>query len=646
MTARQLLFDRPVPDGWRVLKVDQLKADEPSSCAAGPFGSNISSKYFVDEGVPVIRGSNLRDDLTRFVPEGFVFVSEERAKAYKGQHVRAGDLVFTCWGTIGQVGLIPANGPYPEYIISNKQLKLRPDKRIADPLFLFYYFACPEMVKHIQSIAIGAAVPGINLGILKKLDVTLPPLPVQRRIVSVLSAYDDMIENNTRRIVILEEMARSTYRECFVNYCFPGHEKTKLIDSPVGKIPEGWKPLRLGDLAKEVRRGVNPSGVDSETPYFGLEHLPRRSITLCEWGKAADVQSTKLAFKKGEILFGKIRPYFHKVGVAPVDGVCSSDAIVIVPHSQSAFGPVVCCVSSDDFIRHATQTSQGTKMPRANWDVLVKYPLPIPPDGLLNDFNKIIADVIATSRVLMLKNRNLRAARDLLLPKLISGQLNVEELDIDCGNDDVIQGSASKASVPFESQPIVSSRQSAGTPYKDDAAILCVLVDALQKANRPTTEFVVQKHAFALKHLRCLPINSQFVSQKAGPWSQELRRKALHAGDGSKWLHFDEESKSVTAGIRIAQGLEHGKKVLGDKYVEVATLVDDLIKFGDHGLERWMTVFKVVCDLRAAGTAITRTAIQKGIDNWPGKRDKPDFSEEKVETAIQGMMKQGWFTLS
>src|SRR5438128_431542 len=215
---KQLLFNLPVPSGWQLLTVDQIKADEPGACVAGPFGSSISSKYFVPEGVPVIRGNNLRDDLTSFVPEGFVFVSEERATHYKSQHVKAGDLVFTCWGTLGQVSLIPENGPYREYIISNKQLKLRPNRFITDPRFLFYYFACPQMVHHIRSIAIGAAVPGINLGILKALKVVLPPLSVQRKALAILSTYDDLIENNTRRIRILEEMAQALYREWFVHF--------------------------------------------------------------------------------------------------------------------------------------------------------------------------------------------------------------------------------------------------------------------------------------------------------------------------------------------------------------------------------------------------------------------------------------------
>src|SRR5712691_7586237 len=147
------LFESPLPDEWRLVTVDEIKSPEKSSCVAGPFGSNISSKYFVESGVPVIRGGNLRNDLTRFVPEGFAFVSEEQATKYKAQHVRSGDLVFTCWGTVGQVGLIPDNGPFPEYIISNKQLKLRPNLEIADPVYLFFYFAGPKMVQNVLNKA-------------------------------------------------------------------------------------------------------------------------------------------------------------------------------------------------------------------------------------------------------------------------------------------------------------------------------------------------------------------------------------------------------------------------------------------------------------------------------------------------------------
>ncbi len=190
-------------------------------------------------------------------------------------------------------------------------------------------------------------------------------------------------------------------------------------------LPEGWKAKTLGDIAQDIRRNVHPNDIDPETPYFGLEHLPRKSIALSEWGKVGDVQSTKLAFKKGEILFGKIRPYFHKVGVAPLDGVASSDTIIIAPKSPEYFGLVLGCVFSEAFVNHATQTSQGTKMPRANWKVLVKYPVLIPPKLLLEQFNQITQDIVEFIHNLLFRNRNLRQTRDLLLPRLVSGEIDV-----------------------------------------------------------------------------------------------------------------------------------------------------------------------------------------------------------------------------
>jgi type I restriction enzyme S subunit len=203
-----------------------------------------------------------------------------------------------------------------------------------------------------------------------------------------------------------------------------------MVDSPLGKIPDKWGATRFGDLAEQVRDGVMPDRVDPDTPYFGLEHFPRKSIALADWGKALEVQSTKLLFKRGDILFGKIRPYFHKVGIAPVSGVCSSDTIVIRPKSPHLMGLVLGCASSVEFVDHATATSQGTKMPRANWDVLVAYPLPTPPSPILGAFNGFMSDVVEHLDNLLFRNRNLRQTRDLLLPKLISGEVDVSELGI------------------------------------------------------------------------------------------------------------------------------------------------------------------------------------------------------------------------
>jgi len=295
-----------------------------------------------------------------------------------------------------------------------------------NPRFVYYYLQTLNFA-HFNA---GVGVPTLNRNHLDFLEVTVPPLPTQRKIAAILSAYDDLIENNLRRIKILEEMAQNLYREWFVKFRFPGHQHARFTDSPVGRIPEGWEVKTLGQLADQIREGVNPDTVDPETPYFGLEHLPRKSISLAEWGLASEVQSTKLLFKKGDILFGKIRPYFHKVGVAPLPGVCSSDTIVIRPRAAVWFGLVLGCTSSVEFVEYATATSQGTKMPRANWDVLVKYQIPTPHQPILGQFNEFMSEIVCQLRNFVFRNTTLRRTRDLLLPRLISGEVDVSALDI------------------------------------------------------------------------------------------------------------------------------------------------------------------------------------------------------------------------
>ncbi len=426
MSDRHPLFGRPLPKGWRLLTVDEIRAEEPSSCVAGPFGSNISSKYFVPEGVPFIRGNNLRDDLTRFVPRGFAFVSEEQAKQYRPQHVKAGDLVFTCWGTIGQVGLIPQGGPFPEYIISNKQLKLRPNRKIADPLFLFYYFASPQMVQHIRSIAIGAAVPGINLGLLKSLRVSLPPISEQKKIAAALTAYDDLIENNTRRIRILEEMAQAIYREWFVHFRFPGHKKAKLVPSPLGPIPEGWEARKLGDEC-EIVMGQSPKSEFYNEHGKGLPfhqgvtdfgpHFPTDRVYCTVENRIAEA---------GDILFsvrapvGRINVTLSRMIIGR--GLCAirnrrGNQTFTLHQLKERFSEEDTIGGGTIFKAVTKEDVHGIGFLLPNGQAIRNF------EGHCQSLDKMIA-------LLTQKNARLRATRDLLLPKLISGELDVSNLDI------------------------------------------------------------------------------------------------------------------------------------------------------------------------------------------------------------------------
>ena len=242
------MTDQHLPPGWRELTAEDIAAPGDGNIVSGPFGSNISRKFFVEEGVPVIRGNNLTLGDKKFVDEGYVFVTEQKAHELRNCEAVAGDLVFTAAGTLGQVGLIPNGSRFPRYIISNKQLRLRCDTAEVAPDYLYYWFSSPHMRQYIINQNVGSSVPLITLGVLRHLPILLRPLPTQRKIAAILSAYDDLIENNTRRIAILEKMAQLLYREWFVHFRFPGHESVPMADSEVGSIPEGWRVVQISGM--------------------------------------------------------------------------------------------------------------------------------------------------------------------------------------------------------------------------------------------------------------------------------------------------------------------------------------------------------------------------------------------------------------
>jgi type I restriction enzyme S subunit len=177
-----------VTDGWATVRVADVAAPGPNSMSTGPFGSSIGSKYFRPSGVPVIRGGNLSTtSAVRLSDDNLVFLDPDKAAEFSRSTVGHGDLVFTCWGTINQVGLIDDTAKYEKYIISNKQMKLTPDPSVADSEFLYYLFSAPRTQRQILEGSIGSSIPGFNLTRLKSLEIELPPLSEQRHIAKALS---------------------------------------------------------------------------------------------------------------------------------------------------------------------------------------------------------------------------------------------------------------------------------------------------------------------------------------------------------------------------------------------------------------------------------------------------------------------------
>jgi type I restriction enzyme S subunit len=324
-----------------------------------------------------------------------------------------------------------------ETIVDNNMMGAVPRIDRIDPRF--FYYALSQF--DFSDIAQGTALPYLTVASLSALSLDVPPPNEQRAIAHILGTLDDKIEMNRRMNETLEAMARALFKSWFVDFDpvrakaegrDPGLPKPladlfpdSFEDSDLGEIPKGWRNGTLGDVAEHPRRGVQPHEIEPTTPYIALEHMPRRSIALSDWGTGDGLESNKFEFKKGEILFGKLRPYFHKVGVAPVDGVCSTDIVVVTPRAQEWFGFVLGHVSSDAFVEHTTAGSTGTKMPRTSWSEMARYAAVIPSLDVAKAFSSHIRPVVDHILVTIHVSHTLAALRDTLLPKLISGELRV-----------------------------------------------------------------------------------------------------------------------------------------------------------------------------------------------------------------------------
>jgi type I restriction enzyme S subunit len=325
-----------------------------------------------------------------------------------------------------------------------------------DTQFLKYLIGSKAFTNHVLAVQTGTAVPHISAGQIKSFSFRLPPISTQKRIANILGMLDDKIELNRRMNETLEAMARRLFKSWFIDFD-PVHAKAALrrehpklsnadlsrralanmapeiaelfpdsfVDSTLGQIPNGWKAGTVGDIGNNPRRGVQPSDIQAATPYIALEHMPRRCIALSEWGHADDVASGKFRFQKGEILFGKLRPYFHKVGVPAVDGVCSTDVLVITPREKNWFGVLLGFISSDEMIAHTDTSSTGTRMPRTNWDEIARFEIAIPTKQIAELASVQIARLVDRLHANIFDSRDLTQTRDKLLPRLLSGDRQI-----------------------------------------------------------------------------------------------------------------------------------------------------------------------------------------------------------------------------
>ncbi len=338
--------------------------------------------------------------------------------------VRGPGVVTGRYGTLGEVFYIEE-----DFWPLNTTLYVR-DFKGNDPLFISFFLRTLNLAH--QNAA--GAVPGLNRNALHLLPVRIPPLFTQHKIAAILSSYDNLIENNTRRIAILEEMAQSLYRQWFVHFCFPRHVEKRMVDSPLGLVPEGWEVVKVSSALEIDPPTKVPK--EGEKPFVPMSCLTNDSMLIRDVDLRTGNSGSK--FRNGDTLFARITPCLENGKTGFLQFLPSASAVAfgstefIILRSRTLCPEYVYLMARsnefrDNAIKSMTGASGRQRVQTACFD---KFLIAQPDANTLATFEELVTPLFRNIYVLAQKNANLRQTRDLLLPKLISGEVDVERLDI------------------------------------------------------------------------------------------------------------------------------------------------------------------------------------------------------------------------
>ena len=342
-------------------------------------------------------------------------------------------LIVAASGTLGYTQLLGVEGCVHDGWLYFKSI----NTDVADIDFLYYVFNYRQ--QFFYNAAYGAAIQNINTTILSDMELDLPPLATQRKIAVILSAYDDLIENNNKRIKLLEQAAHDLYREWFVHFRFPGHEDVEMVDSGTdyGKIPRGWEVCLLSDII-DTQYGYTES---SQNEPVGPKFLRGKDInkaSYIDWSQVPYCPITDENFMKFQLSFGDVIMIRMadpgKVAIVERDKIDAVFASYLVRwkirHSIMTPYFLFYFLSSNKYQSYITGASTGTTRRSASAKVMTGKEILMPTESLLQLFDDLIVSFRNELSNLLDRNVILRTTRDLLLPRLVSGELDVSELEI------------------------------------------------------------------------------------------------------------------------------------------------------------------------------------------------------------------------
>lgn len=430
-------------DSWTLKSLDELKAPTKGAIAIGPFGSRMKSDCYVPSGVEVIRGTNISD--TRLLTGDMVCITPQLADQLGNAIVHADDLVFPHRGSIGLVGIVPCNKA-ERYALSSSLMKITCDRKLVEPLFLFYYFRSDEGRHALLKNASTVGTPGIGqpLSSLRSIIVTLPLLAEQKAIASVLGALDDKIELNRRMNATLEAMARALFQSWFVDFdpvrakldgrqpvgldpdtaaFFP----TTFQDSLLGHIPQGWKAGTVND-AFNFTMGQSPPGDTYNEEKTGLPFYQGRTDFGFRFPTRRIFCTAPTRYAKPGDTLVSVRAPVGDINMA-MEECCIGRGVAAVRHKSGATSFTYHAMANlePDFAKFE---AEGTVFGSINKQSFEKLRFVIPPPEIVSAYERQVAPLDEQIYTLERQSRTLATLRDTLLPKLLSGEISVPAQDL------------------------------------------------------------------------------------------------------------------------------------------------------------------------------------------------------------------------
>ncbi len=406
---------------WPTRTIDELKAKTNAAIAIGPFGSRMKSDCYVASGIPVIRGNNISD--TRELVGEMVYIAPEKAEEVRSSIIFADDLFFPHRGSIGLVGIVPRNGE-KRYVQSSSLMKLTCDRELVEPLYLFYFFRSEQGRHELLKNASTVGTPGIGqpLASLKSIRVPLPPLPEQRAIASVLGSLDDKIELNRRMNETLEALAQSLFKSWFV-------------DATQSALPKGWREMPFTETVEIIGGGTPKTSV---VAYWGGD-IPWFSVVDAPQGSDLFVIDTEKKITQAGVDNSSTQVLPVGTTIISARGTVGKVALVGVPMAmnQSCYG-LRGKVGKKGFhtyfvtralVSRLQQHAHGSVFDTITRDTLAGVQVALSPAEVVEQFEEKVSPLMERIRNNLHESRTLAALRDALLPKLLSGELRVAEVE-------------------------------------------------------------------------------------------------------------------------------------------------------------------------------------------------------------------------